>query len=85
MYLQLSAECRLKYRRLKSLLDNTSEAIGFLINEEIIPYDVHEGSIHYLSTLFDAIRIQRNDAVHPIAGEVSKEQLRLLMLAFPHA
>lgn len=74
-----------KYRRLKFFLDKTSEALDSLLENEIIPYNIHEGSSHYLASLFDAIRIQRNDAVHPIAGIVLKEQLRLLFLAFPHA
>jgi hypothetical protein len=34
--------------------------------------------------LFEAIRVQRNDAVHPIAGEVNKNKLRLSLLSFPH-
>lgn len=75
----------LQYRKLKASLDLASIAINSLIEQEKIPYNIHEGSNHYLATLFDAIRIQRNDAVHPIAGKISKGQLRLLLLAFPHA
>jgi hypothetical protein len=49
-----------------------------------IPYRVHQDCKDSLLSLFNAIRIQRNDAVHPISSAVSEEQLRLLLLAFPH-
>jgi len=75
----------LKYRKMKLLLDSLPDAIDALIKNTDIPYNVHEGSNNCLFALLDAIRIQRNDAVHPIAGEVTKEKLRLLLLAFPHA
>jgi len=75
----------LEGRSLKALLDSFLETVEWLISEKRISREIHEGSQHYFSTLFDAIRIQRNDAVHPIAGEVSKDQVRLLLMAFPHA
>ena len=75
----------LKYRKLKLLLDSIQEAINELTNQEKIPYDIHEGINNHLSSLFDAIRVQRNDAVHPIAGEINKNKLRLSLLGFPHA
>jgi len=74
----------LKYRKLKLLFDSTKDAIDELINQEKIPYDIHEGINNHLSSLFDAIRVQRNDAVHPIAGEINKDKLRLSLLGFPH-
>lgn len=74
----------LKKRGLKFLEEAISSAIDEIIKNTEIPYDIHEGSNHYLSALFDAIRIQRNDAVHPKKGEISKSQLRLLLLSFPH-
>jgi hypothetical protein len=50
-----------------------------------IPHKVHEACKDSLISLFNAIRIQRNNAVHPIFATVSKGQLRLLLLSFPHA
>ena len=49
-----------------------------------IPYNIHEESIDQLRSLFGAIRIQRNEAVHPIAEKIAEDQLRLLLLSFPH-
>jgi len=75
----------LEYRRLKTLFDLMSKILNGLIEQKIIPYSIHEGSNHYLSSLFDTIRIQRNYAVHPVVGKVTKLQPRLLLLSFPHA
>jgi hypothetical protein len=46
-----------------------------------IPY---EGAPHLMS-LFDAIRTQRNDAVHPATGQVSADSVRLLTASLPYA
>lgn len=74
----------LKFTSLKQLNDNIVKGIEYLINQKKIDYDIYEGSHHYLGSLFDAIRIQRNEAVHPVAGKVTQEQVRLLLLSFPH-
>jgi hypothetical protein len=39
----------------------------------------------HLASLFDSIRIQRNEAVHPETGTVSLESLRISFDAFPRA
>lgn len=39
----------------------------------------------HLASLFDSIRIQRNEAVHPETGTVSVESLRAAFDAFSHA
>lgn len=72
----------LERRKLKTLLDTFPIALDELIKKLNIPYDIHEGCHHYLSTIFDAIRIQRNDAVHPTVSVISKEKLRLLIPSF---
>lgn len=46
------------------------------------PYD---GAITQLMSMFDAVRTQRNDAVHPTTGEVSTDSVRLLTASFPYA
>ena len=50
-----------------------------------LPYTVREGSEHHLLSLFDAIRVQRNEAVHPTIGVVTPESVRLTLSAFPFA
>jgi len=50
-----------------------------------IPYSVNEGAGPHLMSLFEAIRVQRNDAVHPMNAAVSAGSVRLSFQAFPHA
>jgi hypothetical protein len=47
-----------------------------------IPYD---GASPHLMSLFEAVRTQRNDAVHPTTGQVSADSVRLLTASFPYA
>jgi hypothetical protein len=47
-----------------------------------IPYD---GAIPHLMSMFEAVRTQRNDAVHPTTGQVSPDSVRLLTASFPYA
>jgi hypothetical protein len=44
-----------------------------------------DGALAHLSSLFEAIRVQRNDAVHPSTGTVNEESVRLSYEVFPHA
>jgi hypothetical protein len=50
-----------------------------------IPYEFQEGITTHLFSFFEAIRVQRNDAVHPVAGKVSPNQVRMTLAAFPQA
>jgi hypothetical protein len=50
-----------------------------------MPYEVHEGADRHLVSLLEAIRVQRNDAVHPQASRVKPETVRLTLSAFPGA
>jgi hypothetical protein len=50
-----------------------------------IPYSASEGASAHLASLFEAIRTQRNDAVHPIKGTVSASSVRLLLHGLPYA
>ncbi len=74
----------LEHRRLGPLCDGVFAVFDRLAGEGLIPYSIHEESSGSLRSLFAAIRIQRDDAVHPVAGNFSKGQLRLLLLSFPH-
>jgi hypothetical protein len=71
----------LKRRKLWDLLDAVGNAIHSVPNA---PYEVTESSDPHLISLFEAIRVQRNDAVHPMNAVVSADSVRMTMLAFPH-
>jgi hypothetical protein len=53
--------------------------------QSVIPYDVMGGTERHLVSLFDHIRLQRNDAVHPINFAVSPDYVRAALSAFPLA
>lgn len=44
-----------------------------------------DGASTHVSSLFETIRVQRNDAVHPSTGAVDEDSVRLSYEAFPHA
>jgi hypothetical protein len=48
------------------------------------PYQIQEGIEQHLLSFFEAIRVQRNDAVHPTIGKVSGDAVRM-SAAFPQA
>ena len=50
-----------------------------------IPYSASEGASVHLASLFEAIRTQRNDAVHPMNATVSVSSVRALLCSFPYA
>jgi hypothetical protein len=50
-----------------------------------MPRYVHEEADHHLLSLQDAIRVQRNNAVHPQTGQVIPTTVRLTLAAFPFA
>ncbi|MCL5036236.1 MAG: hypothetical protein M1269_03860 [Chloroflexi bacterium] len=59
--------------------------IESLIKAKKIPYSVHQSSIENLLSLFEMIRVQRNEAVHPAVGEVNEIKIILFIQAFPTA
>lgn len=74
----------LERRRLQPLCDEVFALLRGLAESERMPFAVHEGCLAALQSLFSAIRLQRDEAVRPIAATVTKSQLRLLLLSFPH-
>jgi hypothetical protein len=50
-----------------------------------MPWPIHEDADAHLISLQAAIRVQRNDAVHPQAGKVTPSTVRLTLSAFPGA
>jgi hypothetical protein len=74
-------------RQLFALLDWVRKTIEACSagNPAPIPYSASEGADVHLGSLFEAIRTQRNDAVHPMNAVVSASSVRLLFHSFPYA
>ena len=70
-------------RRLSALFDSIEDTVRGANN--IIPYPILDGAVSHLMSLFEAIRVQRNDAVHPMNATVSPDSIRLCFHAFPYA
>lgn len=56
-----------------------------LIQKKKIPYSAYQGSTEHLLSLFEMIRTQRNDAVHPAVGQVNKIKVFLVTQTLPAA
>jgi hypothetical protein len=80
-------EVVLNKRQLFALLESVRKTIEdcSVGNPAAIPYSISEGATPHLASLFDAIRAQRNDAVHPMNATVSASSIRLLLHSFPYA
>ena len=50
-----------------------------------VPRAIFDGAQNHLTSLFESIRVQRNDAVHPNTANVFPETVRLSYDAFPPA
>lgn len=59
--------------------------IGQLIEKKELPYSAHQGSAQHLLSLFEMIRVHRNEAVHPNAGKVTREKIFLSIQTMPEA
>jgi hypothetical protein len=76
--------------KLEGLLDGRSlyrllNAISTHILSCKKPQNVFDGAHIHLTSLFDSIRGQRNDAVHPNTASVNEASVRLCYNAFPGA
>ncbi|MEG9433740.1 hypothetical protein [Terriglobus sp. ADX1] len=67
-------------RRIASLSEFLREKIDAT---KEVPYSVKEGIGAYWSAMVEAIRQQRNDAVHPMNAKASRDSVRLSLLALP--
>ena len=78
-------EKTIKERNLPNLFGQITKVLTDHIQSSRLPYEIHEGSEHHLLSIFEAIRVQRNDAVHPTVGQVTPVTVRLTLSAFPAA
>jgi len=72
-------------RKLSELFEYVRNAIQDAAKSKLLPYADSEGSTTHLMSLFEAIRMQRNDAVHPMNATVSADSVRLLIRSFPYS
>ncbi|HXL23842.1 MAG TPA: hypothetical protein VOA78_15370 [Candidatus Dormibacteraeota bacterium] len=72
-------------RRLEALLKGVEQIVVDGNLHKVIPFDVMGGTTRHLLSLFDSIRLQRNDAIHPMNFVVSASSVRFTLNAFPLA
>lgn len=75
----------IEHRGLRQLFEMTEKTIQDSHTAKLLPYPISDGGATHLMSLIEAIRVQRNDAVHPMNATVSADSVRLSLLAFPHA
>ena len=75
----------IRERILPKMFEHINKVLIRQRDSKRLPYSVHEGCDNYLLSLFEAIRVQRNEAVHPTIGEVTPESVRLILSVFPSA
>jgi hypothetical protein len=82
---QATMKKRIADRGLERLFAYIEKTIVAGCDSGIIPYEVTEGTTRHLLSLFEYIKVQRNDAVHPKEFQVSTDSVRLSLSAFPLA
>ncbi len=70
---------------LPEIFDTINKTVNPLIKAKTIPYSVHQGCTEHLMSLFEMIRVQRNDAIHPITGQVDRTKVFLSLQTIPTA
>jgi hypothetical protein len=76
---------RIGARKMEKLLQYVEEMVNEGHKRKIIPFDVMGGTVRHLVSIFDHIRLQRNDAIHPMNFVVSADSVRAALIAFPMA
>jgi len=72
-------------RGLPSMFAKLQHKLSEVKAKKLIPWSITEGADTHLLSLQDAVRVQRNDAVHPLAGKVTPQTVRLSLASFPGA
>lgn len=80
-----AAQDLLERPRLPSIYDKIRETLNPLVQNNTIPYAVHQGCNEHLVSLFEMIRVQRNDAVHPAVGSVNRQKVFISLQVMPAA
>lgn len=72
-------------RKLFLMLETIVQYLDEAIKAKRIDYSVHEGALCHIGSLMEAIRVQRNEAVHPNASRVVPATVRASCSSFPTA
>jgi hypothetical protein len=72
-------------RKLNELFHTLEKTIRDAYVARALPFAVFDGAVSHLMSLIEAIKVQRNDAVHPMNAVVSADSVRLSFAAFPYA
>jgi hypothetical protein len=68
---------------LPRIFEAIQSKVNQLIENKELPYSVYQGSSQHLLSLFEMIRVNRNDAVHPNVGRVTREKVFLSIQTLP--
>jgi hypothetical protein len=71
-------------RRLFALFALVQKTIS-VASKKALPHAISEGATTHMMSIYEAIRVQRNDAVHPMNASVSADSVRFLLVSFPYA
>ena len=82
MVKQETLKKRLGERKLDRLFSFIERVMIDCHSQDVIPYDVMEGTTRHLISLIEYIKVQRNDAVHPMTFQVSADSVRFSLNAF---
>jgi hypothetical protein len=82
---QASLQKVMERRRLNDLFHLIEKTIHDAYTAKVLPYAIFDGAVSHLMSLIEAIKVQRNDAVHPMNAAVSPDSVRLSLRAFPFA
>jgi hypothetical protein len=82
---QATLNKRIGERKLERLFKFIEDTVVDGHNGGTIPYDVMEGTTRHLLSLFAYIKVQPNDAIHPMNFQVSADSVRFSLNAFPLA
>ena len=72
-------------RKLFSMIETIIQYLEDAIKRRLIDFSIHEGAVNHLGSLMEAIRVQRNEAVHPNASKVVPATVRASLSSFPTA
>ena len=72
-------------RSLLKLFEFVRDTIVAAEKAKKLPYSVTEGATTHLMSIYESVRVQRNNAVHPMNASVSGDSIRVHLTSFPYA
>jgi hypothetical protein len=75
----------LEQPRLSEIFKTVQARLSAEIKAGSLPYSVHQGCAEHLLSLFEMIRVHRNEAVHPAVAKVDRQKAFIALQTFPEA